>query len=62
MPYQYLGLWLLVAMAFNIWALLSVFGARPGALRLLFWSAILLCLPVIGFAAWYLLGPRAART
>ena len=58
---QYLGLWLLIAVAFNMWAWLSVMrsGARP--LSRLLWTLVLVCLPAIGFVAWFLLGPREAR-
>lgn len=57
---QYLGLFLIFAWAFNIWAFLSVIDARPGLLRIVLWAAILL-IPVLGFIAWYLLGPRPSR-
>ncbi len=58
---QYLGAILLAAWAINIWAFMTVFEARPGILRLCLWAVILL-VPVIGFVAWYLLGPRPARS
>ena len=57
---QYIGVFLLFAWAFNVWAFISVFEARPGFLRLGLWALILL-IPVAGYIAWYLLGPRAAR-
>ncbi|MEQ9042074.1 MAG: PLD nuclease N-terminal domain-containing protein [Silicimonas sp.] len=59
---QYLGLWLLIALTFNMWAWLSVIRARPGPVRLVLWTLVLACLPVIGFVAWFLLGPREARS
>ncbi len=57
---QYLGVILLAAWAFNVWAFLTVFEARPGPIRLVLWAVILL-VPVIGYVAWYLLGPRPGR-
>ena len=57
---QYLGLALLLAWTFNIWAFLLVVEARPGMSRLAIWSGVLL-IPVFGWIAWYLLGPRPAR-
>lgn len=57
---QYLGVFLLAAWAVNIWAFMSVIDARPGVLRIALWALILL-IPIIGFVAWYLLGPRASR-
>ena len=54
---EYLGLWVLIALAINLWVLISVIGSNaPLATRVL-WVVVLL-VPVIGFVAWYLLGPR----
>lgn len=58
---QYIGLWFLILLAFNMWALLSVLRSGSGLWRVTIWSAVLLALPGIGFIAWYLLGPRDAR-
>lgn len=58
---QYLGLWILIALSCNMWALLSVLQSNATWRARLFWVAPLLCLPGIGFIAWYLLGPRAVR-
>ena len=59
---QYIGLWLLILLALNIWAFLSVVKSGRGVLRIALWGAVLLTLPGIGFVAWYLIGPREART
>ena len=58
---QYLGLWLLAAVALNMWAWLSVLQSGSRVPSVLFWTALLLCLPGIGYLIWFLLGPRAAR-
>ena len=55
---EYLGLWILAAMTLNMWALLSVLAAKTGWTRKLGWAVPLVCLPGLGFLAWYLLGPR----
>lgn len=54
---QYLGLWVLLALSLNMWALISVF--RSGAKLTVkgIWLVVLL-FPVVGFIAWFLLGPR----
>ncbi len=56
---QYLGLWVLFALCLNMWALISVFrsGAKWTVRGLWF---IVLLVPVLGFIAWYILGPREA--
>lgn len=55
---QYAGLWLLIVLAFNMWAWLSVMRSGTGLMSRLIWTVILLALPGIGFVAWFLLGPR----
>ena len=57
---DYLGLILLAAWTLNAWAFLTVLSARPGFLRLALWAAVL-TLPLLGWLAWFLLGPRPAR-
>ena len=54
---KYLGLWLILAVAFNVWAFLSVLGSGSRFPTIVLWAAVLL-VPVVGFVLWYLLGPR----
>jgi len=54
---QYLGLWVLLALTLNMWALISVLRSGAPLRTRAIWLVILL-LPGIGFVAWYLLGPR----
>lgn len=54
---EYVGLWVLIALAINMWALLSVLGAEGTWLQRAIWALVLL-IPVIGFVAWYMFGPR----
>ena len=58
---EYLGLWLLIALAFNMWAWLSVMRSGTGILARLLWTAVLVGLPGAGFVLWFLIGPRDAR-
>ena len=55
---QYLGLWVLIALTLNMWALISVLRSDAGLIARVIWAVLLLLLPGIGFIAWYLLGPR----
>lgn len=57
MMIEYLGLWVMIALAVNMWALISVFGAGVSWVNRALWTLILL-VPVVGFVAWYVLGPR----
>ncbi|MGR3511362.1 MAG: hypothetical protein ACU0GG_01255 [Paracoccaceae bacterium] len=55
---EYLGLWVLIALSFNMWALQSVIAAQATLLGKLIWALVLVTLPSIGFFVWYLFGPR----
>ena len=59
---EYLGLWLLIAISLNMWALLSVLGSGATLPGKAIWAAALLLLPGIGFFGWYMLGPRQSPT
>ncbi len=58
---EYLGLWILLALTLNMWALLSVLGssARFGSKAM--WAVPLLCLPGLGFLVRFLIGPRSVK-
>ncbi len=56
---EYLGLWVLIALAVNMWALISVVGSNAPLWRRGIWVALLL-VPVFGFILWYLFGHRRA--
>ena len=55
---QYLGLWILILMTLNMWALLSVLGSGAGMTKRALWAVVLIALPGLAFLAWYLIGPR----
>ncbi|MEM9425805.1 MAG: PLD nuclease N-terminal domain-containing protein, partial [Pseudomonadota bacterium] len=57
---EYLGLWVLVALTLNMWALLSVLGANATIIGKAVWAIVLLALPGIAFIGWFLFGPRRA--
>ena len=59
--FQYAGLWLLIVLAFNMWAWLSVMRSGTGLMSRLIWTAILFAFPGIGFVAWFLIGPREKK-
>jgi len=51
-----IGLVILVA---DIWAIINVFQSSASTLAKLVWIVLTLLLPVIGFIAWLIAGPRA---
>ncbi|MDD9922949.1 MAG: PLD nuclease N-terminal domain-containing protein [Boseongicola sp.] len=58
---DYLGLYVLIAWTFAVWAFWDVIRSGSSVTKKLTWT-ILLLVPVIGFLAWFLLGPRANAT
>ena len=52
------GLFGLIILAFDVWAILQVFqsGASNGAK--VFWTVLILVLPILGLIIWFLAGPR----
>ncbi len=55
---EYLGLWVLIALTLNMWALLSVLRSGASWTGRGLWIILLLCLPGLGFVGWFLIGPR----
>lgn len=52
------GLILLVA---DIWAIISVFQSRTTTGKKVFWIVLVLILPVIGLILWFLAGPKTEK-
>jgi hypothetical protein len=51
----------LILLALDIWAIISVVGSRAGTGTKVIWVLVILFLPLLGFIAWLLFGPRAPR-
>ncbi|WP_444455448.1 PLDc N-terminal domain-containing protein [Rhodobacter capsulatus] len=56
----YTGLGGLLVLVLDLWALISVLGSRVSTGKKLVWVLLILVLPLLGFFAWLLAGPRAA--
>ena len=50
-----------ILLALDLWALISVIGSRASTGSKVIWVLVILFLPVLGFIAWLIFGPRAAR-
>jgi hypothetical protein len=50
-----------ILLALDIWAIISVIGSNAGTGTKVVWVLAILFLPLLGFIAWLLFGPRAAR-
>ena len=58
----YNGLWGLLVLAGDIWALINIFQSSAANEKKLLWALVVILLPVIGLILWYFLGPRDGRT
>ncbi|EYD74850.1 hypothetical protein Rumeso_03580 [Rubellimicrobium mesophilum DSM 19309] len=56
----YTGIFGLIVLALDIWAIVSVVNSTAATGTKVIWVLVILILPVLGFLAWLLFGPRAA--
>lgn len=55
------GLGGLIVLVLNIWAFVSIIGARISIFAKVLWCLLVLLLPILGFIIWLIAGPRAAQ-
>ena len=56
----YTGIFGLIVLALDIWAIVSVVNSRASTGTKVIWVLVILVLPILGFLAWLLFGPKAA--
>lgn len=61
MNFGYHGLFGLLVLAGDIWALLNISQSAAGNGRKLVWILVVLLLPLFGFIVWFLCGPRGGN-
>ena len=54
------GILSLLLLAAVVWAIINVAQSGAGTGAKVIWIVLLLALPLVGFLAWLLFGPRAA--
>ena len=57
----YNGLWGLLVLAGDIWAIINIFQSNASSGKKLVWILVVILLPVLGLILWYFLGPRQGR-
>ncbi len=50
-----------ILLVLNVWAIVSIVGSRASTGGKVIWVLAILFLPVMGFIAWLIFGPRSAR-
>ncbi len=57
----YNGLWGLLVLAGDIWAIINILQSSASNEKQLIWTIVVVLLPLIGLILWYFLGPRDGR-
>jgi hypothetical protein len=61
MSFGYNGLWGLLVLAGDIWAVINIVQSSASNERKLIWVLVVVLLPLLGLILWYFLGPRGGR-
>ena len=59
---QYGGIWGLLVLIADIWAIVNIVQSGVKTELKLLWVAIVALLPVIGVVLWYFIGPKTGRS
>lgn len=55
------GLWGLIVLVADIWAIVNIFQSAATTQSKVLWTVLVLLLPVLGFIIWLFAGPKTAR-
>lgn len=58
MNVQINGLWGLLVLAADVWAIVNVLQSSESTGSKVVWTLVILLLPVLGFIIWYFAGPK----
>ena len=61
MYYGHGGLWSLLVLIADIWAIVNIFQSAASTERKVLWTVLVIVLPVLGFIIWLVAGPRTGR-
>jgi succinate dehydrogenase/fumarate reductase cytochrome b subunit len=59
--YGYNGLFGLLILVGDIWAIINIFQSSSSNEKKLLWIIVVILLPLLGLILWYFLGPRGGR-
>lgn len=61
MHFQYSGLWGLIVLVADIWAIVNIVQSGASTQAKVLWIVLVILLPVLGFLIWLLAGPKTSR-
>jgi len=57
--FEGMGLWGLLILIADVWAILNVVQASADTVKKLLWIVMILLLPILGVVIWFFFGPRS---
>lgn len=61
MYYGYGGVWGILVLIADIWAIINTVQSGASTERKVLWTVVVILLPVLGFIGWLIAGPRTGR-
>ena len=61
MGFEVSGIFGLILLIADIWAIVSVFQSGATTGKKVLWIVLILVLPLIGFILWFLAGPKSGK-
>jgi succinate dehydrogenase/fumarate reductase cytochrome b subunit len=58
----YNGLWGLLILIGDVWAIINIFQSSASNEKKLLWTIVVILLPLLGLILWFFLGPRGGKT
>jgi len=55
------GLWGLIVLVADVWAIVNIFQSSATTQAKVLWTVLVILLPVLGFIIWLLAGPKTAK-
>ena len=56
------GLWGLIVLIADVWAVINIAQSSASNEKKALWIVLVVVLPVVGFILWYFLGPKSGKT
>ena len=57
----YNGLWGILVLVADVWAIVNIFQSTASTERKVLWTVLVILLPLVGFIVWLFAGPRTGR-
>jgi hypothetical protein len=62
MGYHVNGVWGLLVLVADIWAIVNIIQSSRDTAAKVLWTVLVIVLPVLGFIIWLIAGPRSGRS